>query len=257
MKTSFLPAGYTSLPFGYLKFEPNGYDGADKLPVIIHQHGTGECGPGTEESLKKLFNAGIPKEIKMGLELPAMVICPQQPCPGWMTKEGVKDVLDYVRSLPNVDLKRIYYTGYSAGSVATFNAVFFYPELITAAVGVAVKASPTPPNKASKGLPVYIISNKGDAPSELTGMETALQRAGVNLKKDIGESNAHNSWDRAYSDPKTYEWMFSQKKDVVLPPTPIEPIDVTLVYDHHIEQLEKSLSELKRLRDRGNIFTRK
>lgn len=259
MEISYHPKGTTNSPFGYIKFVPNGYNGVDKLPVVIFHHGKGEAGDGTQVGLNNLLKIALPKLLKEGArELEAIVICPQHST-GFIpfdrdNVEGteIKQLLNYVRALPNVDLNRIYVTGLSAGSCAVFKYVFFFPEFITAAWAVAVKSSYTPPNRACEGLPVLLVSNELDSPGELNGMITYLNNVKVDLKMDIGPGSAHNSWDRAYGDQENYDWLFSKTRGSQIP----QYTDITSQYDEIILSLESQLAKLKQLRLNHRIYNK-
>lgn len=270
MQIKFRPKGTTSLSLGYVEFVPNDYNGVDKLPIIIFHHGVGERGDGSEESLKRILNIALPKVLKEGRELNAIVICPQHTTGdiefdrGNIEASPIKKILDYVQSWPNVDLNRIYVTGLSMGSRAVFKYVFFFPQIIAAAWAVAIKSSFTPNNKAIKGLPVLIESNEGDSPFELTGIVTWLAIVKAKLELKIGSGNSHNSWDKSYNNQENYDWLFSQTKEVIPPPEIPNYTDITNLYDTLVSVLKavsESLSnvtpQIEKLRERGNIYAKK
>jgi predicted peptidase len=257
MKMTVFPKGSTALQFGYIRFVPDNYDSLAKYPAVIFFHGTGESGGGSATDLNKLLNIGLPKEIKNGRQLNAIVICPQHPTGFYafdranIDANEVKPVLSYVRSFLSADLDRIYVTGLSAGSTAVFKLIYYYPQLITAAWVVAIRSSYTPPNKACENLPVLLVSNEGDSPGELTGMVSSLNLVKVALKTDIGAGSSHNSWDRAYSNQANYDWLFSQTRGIS------EYIEGTNDLDAIISNLEYNLSKMKEIRAKGRIYTKK
>lgn len=257
MKMSFHQKGSTTLQFGYIRFVPDNWDSTAKIPVVVFFHGVGERGSGNLSDLNRILNIALPKELKNGRQLDAVVICPQHYSGFYafdranLEANEVKPVLTYVRSLPTTDLNRVYVTGLSAGSNAVIHAAFYYPELITAAWAVAVKSAFTPYRKELNGFPFLLVSNEGDSPNELQGTITAIINVKGNLKTDIGPGTSHNSWDRAYSTQANYDWLFSQTKGA---PT---YIDVTSIYDPLIQALEAQLEQLKALRNRGKIYTKK
>jgi len=265
MEITYHPKGTTGLSLGYIKFVPNGYNGIEKLPIILFFHGVSEKGDGTIGSLDKVCNIALPKLLKAGQkELKAIVICPQHYSGFYafdranLEANEVKPVLNYIRSLPNADLNRIYATGLSSGSNAVIHSAFYYPELITAAWAVAIQSAFMPFRKDLKGFPALLVSNEGDNPAVLQGTITALQQVEANLKTDIGTGTSHNSWDRAYGTELNYEWLFSQSK---LGP---QYINVTTALDLQIEncrdtiiKAQSLLSKLLEIRSGGNIYTKK
>ena len=111
-----------------------GTDYADK-PLLVYLHGAGERG----KNFEHIYRHGIPKLIKEGLEIDAVVLFPQ--CPGefiWnnMVKE-LKCIIDSVVEEYGVLKDRIVLTGSSMGGYGTWEMAMCYPETFAAVAPVA------------------------------------------------------------------------------------------------------------------------
>ena len=111
-----------------------GDDYKDK-PLLIYLHGAGERG----KNFDHIYRHGIPKLIKEGRDINAVVLFPQ--CPGpfiWnnMVKE-LKAVIDAVVAEYGISKDRIVLTGSSMGGYGTWEMAMCYPEIFAAIAPVA------------------------------------------------------------------------------------------------------------------------
>ena len=105
------------------------------MPLLIYLHGAGERG----RNFEHIYRHGIPKLIKEGQELKAVVLFPQ--CPGeyiWnnMVKE-LKSIIDAVIEEYGISKDRILLTGSSMGGYGTWEMAMCYPEMFAAIAPVA------------------------------------------------------------------------------------------------------------------------
>ncbi len=105
------------------------------LPLLIYLHGAGERG----KNFDHIYRHGIPKLIKEGLDVNAVVLFPQ--CPGefiWnnMVKE-LKSIIDAVVIEYGIPKDRIVLTGSSMGGYGTWEMAMCYPEMFAAIAPVA------------------------------------------------------------------------------------------------------------------------
>ncbi len=110
-------------------------DDFENLPLLIYLHGAGERG----RNFEHIYRHGIPKLIKEGLEINAVVLFPQ--CPGeyiWnnMVKE-LKLIIDSVIEEYGISKDRILLTGCSMGGYGTWEMAMCYPEMFAAIAPVA------------------------------------------------------------------------------------------------------------------------
>jgi len=111
-----------------------GDDCADK-PLLVYLHGAGERG----KNFDHIYRHGIPKLIKEGLQIDAVVLFPQ--CPAafiWnnMVKE-LKTLIDDVVQEYRIQKDRILLTGSSMGGYGTWEMGMCYPEIFAAIAPVA------------------------------------------------------------------------------------------------------------------------
>jgi len=104
-------------------------------PLLIYLHGAGERG----KNFDHVYRHGVPKLIKEGLDIDAVVLYPQ--CPGsfiWnnMVKE-LKEIIDSVVAEYNIAKDRILLTGSSMGGYGTWEMGMCYPEMFAAIAPVA------------------------------------------------------------------------------------------------------------------------
>ena len=103
-------------------FRPASFNPANTYPLILSFHGYGETGNGTG-NISRLYNAGLAKVMNDGY-VPStdyIIVCPQD---NWGSVDGanVPGILTWVKGLYNIDLNRIYITGYSGGGGTTNSA---------------------------------------------------------------------------------------------------------------------------------------
>lgn len=106
-----------------------------ELPLLIYLHGAGERGANIEH----VYRHGIPKLLKEGKEINAVVLFPQ--CPAqfiWNNVvESLKKLIDSVVSEYGIPRGRIFLTGSSMGGYGTWEMAMCYPETFAAIAPVA------------------------------------------------------------------------------------------------------------------------
>ncbi len=94
-------------------YKPPGYDSRTNWPVVIFLHGQGESGT----DINAVDNTGLAEQLAVGMDLPAVVICPQLQTGGagqW-TAAITQLAYNHVISNYNVDVNKVYITGLSLG----------------------------------------------------------------------------------------------------------------------------------------------
>ncbi len=183
-----------------------------KLPLVMFLHGAGERGNNLD--LVKIH--GIPKLIEQGKEFPFIAVSPQCPKDSWWTleHEALKALLDKIVETHNVDKRRIYMTGLSMGGYGSWYMGGLYPKTF-AAIAPICGGGNLIVGRQLTSTPIWAFHGDKDEVvplDESERMVKIVKKAGGKAKLTIYKGVDHNSWDRAYSNPKLYEWLLSHKK---------------------------------------------
>jgi predicted peptidase len=199
----------------YLLYLPKGYGKGSnaakkKWPLMLFLHGSDERG----NDLEMIKVHGIPKLIEAGQEFPFIVVSPQCPAGNLWTKEQLGALLDDLEENLQVDTSRVYLTGLSMGGFAAWEIASDFPNRFAAIAPICGGGDETLMRKITH-LPIWAFHGAKD---ELVPLEESanlvneLKRLGSKKVKFTVYKNAgHDSWTRAYANPKLYEWMLAQK----------------------------------------------
>ena len=244
-ETGFLDRTITlqGVHYKYQVFVPGDWTPRQKWPVILFLHGAGERG---NDGLLQT-DVGIGTAIRTSRSgFPAIVIMPQ--CPKnlwWMLpttdelamaalREGTKEF--------HGDLRHTYLTGISMGGFGAWHLAEKYPGRFAALVVICGGIRPpaharhavpdlaelTPPDLPESysaaavrvgKTPVWIFHGAADdivPVTESQRMDAAMKQIGAEVRYTEYPSVGHDSWDRAFDEPKLFPWLFS--KSLVVPP---------------------------------------
>ena len=212
----------------YRFFAPKSVAEGTKLPLVLFLHGAGERGDDNKAQLKHC----VARFLKNQKKHPCFVIVPQ--CPkgdrwanlDWKAPVGglkkkptapmgmALEVVDRIVKDYPVDPKRIYVSGLSMGGYGTWDALFRRPKLFAAGIPICGGAdTATAPVMAS--IPQWVFHGGKDevVPTRFSrAMVKALKQAEGTPKYTEYPGVGHNSWNKAYSEPELFSWLFSQKK---------------------------------------------
>ena len=179
----------TENEMNYVVAYPDNYEG---LPLLVFLHGAGERGINIEH----LYRHGIPKMIKEGKEIPAVILYPQ--CPAsfiWnnMVKE-LKALIDKVAEEYSVNRSKITLTGLSMGGYGTWEMAMCYPETFSAIAPVCGGGVPWRASKL-KNVPITAYHGTEDITvpfiqSEI--MVSAAKKIGADAELVALEGLGHN-----------------------------------------------------------------
>ncbi|MBQ4120117.1 MAG: hypothetical protein IJD45_06985 [Clostridia bacterium] len=202
---------------------PENIKNGKKYPVILFLHGAGEIGSDNNQHLGN-FSQGF--SIASDLLSEAIIICPQTP-EGWSIfdfengdQNGylaiAKRIVDSNVEKYNGDSDRIYVTGLSLGSFATWDILDAYPNYFAAAVPVCGGGG-SYTSQVFIDTPIWIYHGTADPTvpyeSSLTTYQAIINAGGgQNLKFTTLEGVAHNAWDYAYKDRAMFSWLFAQNR---------------------------------------------
>ncbi len=200
-------------PRGYVVYVPRDYDPGKAWPLIVFLHGAGERGDDGLIQSEVGIGTVIRRRVK---EFPAVVVMPQCPEGGWWDKavphidEAIKVTLaDYT-----IDSSRVYLTGLSMGGFATWMYGAHHADQFAALMPICGGGDVKDAAALAK-TPIWAFHGADDGvvpPKESTDMVEAVKKAGGSIQYTEFEKTGHNSWDKAYGDPKAIKWMFKQKK---------------------------------------------
>jgi predicted peptidase len=193
------------LPKGYAK-GPNA--AKKKWPLMLFLHGSGERG----SNLEMVKVHGIPKLIEAGQEFPFIVVSPQCPAGYGWAKAPLGPLLDDLEQHLQIDTTRVYLTGLSMGGAATWGLANDFPNRFAALAPICGGGDEIWMGKISH-LPIWAFHGAKD---ELVPLEESaklvneLKRLGSKkVKLTVYKNAGHDSWTRAYANPKLYEWMLA------------------------------------------------
>lgn len=216
-KTFYDSQNGVSLP--YRLFMPHDYNPSKKYPVILFLHGAGEIESNNEDQLN-----GISKMFTHNGDLvaSAFLICPQS-YEWWNldsngragTLSSAMRLLDEVINTYSCDTNRIYLTGLSMGSFATWNLLENYGDKFAAAISVCGGGN-SGNGGAFVDIPIRIFHGTKDTTVNFTSSQmiynAIVKAGGQKVELFPLEGVNHNAWDPAYSDRDTFSWFLAQDK---------------------------------------------
>ncbi len=199
---------------------PKNMDSGKKYPVILFLHGAGEIGSDNEEHLPNFTQCF---SIAGDLLRDTIIICPQTPA-GWSLHDnGMDDQNGYLSIAKRIvdstvkkykgDRNRIYVTGLSLGSFATWDIIDAYPNYFAAAVPVCGGGGSFA-SESFINTPIWIFHGTDDPTvpyeSSLYTYQAIVNEGGEKVKFTTLDGVAHNAWDYAYKDRAMFSWLLAQ-----------------------------------------------
>ena len=184
------------------------------LPLIVYLHGAGERGNNAEH----LYRHGIPKLIKEGKNIDAVVLAPQ--CPALNVWDNivdkVKDIIDTVAAEFKIKKDRICITGSSMGGFGTWMMGLTYPSCFAAIAPVAGGGMSWRSAKLAK-TPILAAHGSADdvVPFEYSRLMTdAVNANGGSARLIKLDGLGHNDGiDFAYRNTEIIEWLIGQRRN--------------------------------------------
>ncbi len=213
----------------YRLMKPKNYDPQKKYPLVLFFHGAGERGDDNVAQLVHGMNDFARDENRE--KYPCFVVAPQVPeGKRWVEVDWTEDahdfdekpsvtmqlVIELLDALPKefrIDRTRLYVTGLSMGGFGTWDIISRFPDKFAAAApvcgGADLKLAPKLVH-----VPIWTFHGDQDTVVKLhrtVDMVEAIRKAGGKPFYTEYAGVGHDSWVKAYSDPKLMEWMFAQK----------------------------------------------
>ena len=200
----------------YLLYLPNDFKGgAGQWPFMLFLHGRGESsGP-----LSLVKKWGPPRLLDHGESFPYIIASPQCPAKESWAQPGQQELLlkliEHIEKTYSVDQNRVYLTGLSMGGYGTWQMATRYPDLFAAIVPICGGGDPNRVQRIAK-IPTWVFHGEDDRTVPIKRSEEmveAMKAAGAtDIQFTRYPSTGHDSWTKAYNDPKLYEWLLSHKR---------------------------------------------
>lgn len=216
--------------YRYEVYVPPAWTPKKKWPVILFLHGAGHRGeyaPGQNESvLGKRF-------LSYQKQSAAIVVFPRCRTNAWWSDPEMEAMalgaLEQTMQEFSGDPRRVYLTGLSMGGYGSWYLAAKHPGKFAAIVPVcggirtpptiaipAVSTARDPYADVARKIgktPVWVFHGTADETisiAESRKMVQALRAAGGNVRYTEYAGVGHNSWDRAYAEPKFFPWLLAQ-----------------------------------------------
>ena len=217
-----------------LQFNP-----ANKYPLIIILHGSGERGNDNEAQLKNGGDLFLQPRIRQDYQ--AIVIFPQCPNDSYWSNVKVETdsvtgkrkfifqtdaeptkamhallgLTDEMLKKPYIDKSQVYVGGLSMGGMGTFEIIGRKPKVFAAAFPICGGDNTLNAKKYAKKVPLWIFHGAKDnvVPADHSEViVAAIKEAGGNPKFSLYPDAMHDSWINAFAEPELLPWLFSNKK---------------------------------------------
>lgn len=191
-------------------------------PLIIFLHGASLRGT----DMDKVLKYGPLDAVKMGLEIPALIVAPQNPKGHWDVQK-LNDILEWMKKHYVFNPWRVYVIGMSLGGYGTLDFAGAYPDKIAAAI--ALCGGSTLRNYRGLGeLPLWIIHGTADKSvkvEESKKVVDAMQslHADGRLRYEWIKGASHGALARYFYLADTYDWLFMHTLN-----EPFRPVDTSI-----------------------------
>ena len=176
-------------------------------PLIIFLHGASLRGT----DLNKVLRYGPLDAVKMGLDIPAIIVAPQNPKGHWDVRK-LNDILEWMRKNYVFNPQRVYVLGMSLGGYGTLDFAGTCPDKIAAAI--ALCGGSTLRNYQGLGqLPLWIIHGTADKAVKIEESQKvvdSMKKIGADerLRYEWIQGASHGDLARYFYLTDTYDWLF-------------------------------------------------
>lgn len=221
------------------------YFSQESTALIVFLHGASLCG----RDLNRVLRYGPIDAVKMGRDIPALIVAPQNPGGAW-NPHKLNDVLTWMEEHYAYDRSRVYVLGMSLGGYGTLDFAGTYPEKIAAAIALCGGSTLRDYHKLGD-LPLWIAHGTADravSVRESQKVVEGMQRLGVTnrLRYDWLKGASHGALARFFYTSKTYEWLFQHTLN-----DPSRPVNITI--DITQSDLSGAYKDIKRRTDQLEV----
>ncbi len=216
MTESIFSAANGQFDIGYYVYLPKDYSKDKRYPLIVFLHGAGERGNGKDE-LHKINKHGLAKYASEGMDIPAILLCPQ--CPERIVWNNIvfelKALIDKTAKEYNADMSRITITGASMGGFGTWEMGLTYSNFFAGIAPICGGGLSWRCGNLCK-TPIWAFHGDADNIVPLKNsveMVDSVNKNGGSAKLTVFHGVAHNSWDSAYLETKLIDWLLAQNRE--------------------------------------------
>ena len=197
--------------YNFWVYTPAGYDSTDaNKPIVLFLHGQSLCG----SDLNRVRRYGTLDALKMGRQIDAVVVAPQNPGGSW-NPQRIMNVLEWVEARYAVDTNRLYVLGMSLGGYGTIHFVAAYPDKVAAAMALCGGSNLSDHCPLCQ-VPLWIMHGTADKAisfSQSQKIVNAMKACGdtsrLRFTKLPGQS--HGALAKIFYLEETYEWLFAHR----------------------------------------------
>ena len=223
------PQVFEGMPCRVMK--PLAFDAGNSYPVIVSLHGAGGKGKNNNKQLKD-WNRQLAEESRRK-EFPCYVVAPQA-AELW-NADHLKKIQALIKTLPSVDMDRIYIMGHSMGGHGTYIFIQLAPDYFAAAApsaGSGLKRTEKFIDPAKiKNVPIWAFHGDKDGVCPIDkdlAVLDEMKKLNGNMKLTIWAGGNHGvsdrmiaggnngtteySSDRCDREPDFMTWLFKQKR---------------------------------------------
>ena len=189
-------------------YVPDDYEQYQRTtPLIIFLHGASLRGT----DMDKVLKYGPLDAVKRGLQIPALIVAPQNPKGHWVPQK-INDILEWMQRHYTFNPQRVYVIGMSLGGYGTLDFAQTYPQKVAAAM--ALCGGSTLRNYQNLGqLPLWIIHGTADTAVKVEESQKVVDamkqmRADSRLRYDWIRGASHGDLARFFYLADTYDWLF-------------------------------------------------
>ncbi len=208
----------TLLGRAYRLFVPPKAPAGGSLPLVVFLHGVGENGTDGEKHLQ----FGLPPYVEAhAADFPALVLAPQCKGPWKFVGEDEQLLMAAIESVRReFSVDRVYLTGLSQGGCSTFDLGAEHSGSWDALVVVCGAGYASDALRLVR-TPVWIFHGERDPVVPPSGPNQWDPRnlGGRDMSKLLPHARytefpgaAHDIWDRVYSDPALWDWLWVQRR---------------------------------------------
>jgi predicted peptidase len=224
----YKPSTFKEMP--YRLMDPLNFDSSKKYPLILSLHGAGGRGNDNKKQLKN-WNQQL-TETSIRKDFPAYVLTPQST--GLWNGDQLKTIQELIKTIPSVDMNRIYVLGHSMGGHGTFIYIQLAPDYFAAAApsaGTGLKSTEGFIDaKVIKDIPIWTSHGDKDRTcpyDKVQKLFVEVKSLGGNMKLTSWHGGNHGvsdkfipgdknsstemSSDRCDPEPNFLKWLFKQK----------------------------------------------